>query len=157
MKKIVFLLAFFAGASWALAQKTDKKDVPGTAVHMLDSLYPKAGDAEWMKMNNNHTAKFSDSGKEMLVEFDSEGKLVKTEIETELSSLPNAIHMYMIKFYPQTKIDKAFTSTNAADGKTGYRAEVGEQNLFFDSNGEFIKSEKRTMWEEPEKAAQHKR
>ena len=61
----------------------------------------------------------------------------KTKTMISANELPKAAQDYITKTYPGKKIDKAEKFTDA-NGTVKYKAQVGEINLHFDSNGKFM-------------------
>ena len=141
MKKALIILALFAGAGIANAQKLTEADVPAAVKTEFKSLYPKVTQVKWEKEDGNFEANFSENKMATSVLIDVNGKLLEVEQEIAIASLPKEATDYMAKNLPGKKIKEASKIKDAA-GKTTYEAEVDEVDYTFDSDGKFLKQAK---------------
>lgn len=142
MKSKVFITLALASFSFgAFAQDIKESEVPAPVKAAFAKLYPNVKDVDWEKENANYEAGFEVNKTETSIVFDATGNLLETEIEIKVSELPKSASDYAAKKYPKDKIAEASKITDAA-GTVTYEAEVGKNELFFDSNGTFIKEVK---------------
>ncbi len=142
MKRILFLLmsvTFFSNC--ADAQKIKSTEVPAAVKSAFEKQYPDVKDVDWEKEDSNYEAEFEVSKIETSVVYDANGTLIETEVEIAVSALPQIAQDYVSKNYPKSKISEAAKITSASDTVT-YEAEVGESDLIFDANGNFVKEVK---------------
>lgn len=141
MKKGILILAITFIGSIANAQKISESEVPASVKEKFTSLYPKCKVEKWVKEEGNFEAEFDKNKTEMSVVIDPTGKLIETETTISIASLPKAVSDYVAKNHAGKKITEAAKITSA-DGTVTYEAEVKEVELYFDSNGAFLRSEK---------------
>lgn len=139
MKRILFLLVsvtIFSGC--ANAQKMKSSEVPAAVKSAFERQYPDVKDVDWEKEDSNYEAGFEVNKIETSVVYDVSGNLIETEVEIAVSALPQTAQDYIAKNYPKSKISEAAKITDAS-GAITYEAEVGESDLIFDANGNFVK------------------
>jgi hypothetical protein len=141
MKKIIVLIAFVSCITQLQAQKIMQSDVPLTVKDAFHKAYPSIKDADWSKDGNNFEAQYDANKVDMSVTYSADGKLIETEMEIPVSSLPKAILDYVKKNYKEDEIKEASKIIDAK-GIVTYEAEVKGLDLIFDSKGNFIKSVK---------------
>ena len=141
MKKIIILLAIAAVSLQANAQKLAGKDVPANVRTSFVKLYPKATEVKWEKEDRNFEAGFDLNKIEQSVLFDTNGKMLESEVEIDVKNLPAAAQAYMKKNYPNNPIKEAAKIT-AANGTVTYEAELKGKDVIFDAKGNFIKETK---------------
>lgn len=141
MKTIAFVLAFTVVTTHMLAQKLSEKEVPATVKEGLEKTYKDAKVEKWEKEGNNYEAEFDLGKQEYSVLLDGTGNILETEIEIAVSDLPAGAKDYVAKNYKGGKIKEASKITDAA-GVITYEAEVGKEDLIFDANGNYLKTEK---------------
>ncbi len=141
MKKVIILLAFFAGTVCVNAQKVNEADVPAVVKTQFKSLYPNIATVKWEKENGNYEANFSENKVETSATFNASGKVLETEQTIAVASLPKGATDYLAKNLAGKKIKEASKIKDAA-GQITYEAEVDEVDYTFDSDGKFIKSAK---------------
>ena len=100
------------------------------------------------EMLRKNTKDFVDSGVTMEsapylgpVLMDAQGNLLETEEEIRVSELPGAVNEYINKMHKGVKIKEA-SKISDAQGMIKYEADIGKEDLIFDNNGNFLKSEK---------------
>ncbi|WP_300492054.1 PepSY-like domain-containing protein [Flavobacterium sp.] len=140
MKKMLFfILATAASISLANAQKISDKEVPSAVKSALQKNYPNAPHLKWEKEKANYEAEFKMAQEDYSVLLDASGKIVETEIEINVTTLPANIKTYIAKNFPGKKIKEAAKITDAKGALT-YEAEVDGKDLLFDSSGTFLKA-----------------
>ena len=140
MKKFLLVaIAAFLTTS-AFSQKTSKENVPQAVKDSFKKSFPNAQNVKWEKENHQFEAEFKIDKKEMSALFSADGKLMETEFEISVSSLPVAISNYLAKNLLGKKIKEASKITDS-NGKVSYEAEVDGKDYLFDEVGNFIKSE----------------
>jgi hypothetical protein len=65
-----------------------------------------------------------------------------SKAKIEVNQLPKAAQDYLMKTYPDKKVDQAFKLTEAS-GTVTYLAEIGSMAIHFDSMGKFIRETKK--------------
>jgi hypothetical protein len=142
MKNILLLTAvlFAAGAK---SQKIKESDVPKPVISTFQNKFKGAKVEKWEKeKDGNYEAEFDWNKVETSANFNAEGKLLETEQEISVTSLPKTVSDYVTKNYAGHKISEAAKITDS-NGKTMYEAEVKkgkeEFDLIFDADGNFIK------------------
>ena len=122
----------------ACAQKIKEADVPVIVKSSFEKQYPKIKTGKWEKENGNYEVEFDQDNIETSVLLNSEGALVETEKEINVTTLSKPIVDYCSKNYPGKKIDEASKIVDAK-GIITYEAEINKKDLLFDANGKFIK------------------
>ena len=83
--------------SLTFAQKLQEKDVPAPVKTAFQKNFPQAKVEKWEKEGINFEAEFELNKSEQSVLFDAQGDIIETEIEIEISELPNGILDYVKK------------------------------------------------------------
>ena len=141
MKKLFLILAISLTGIFAYAQKKSTTDVPAAVTSKFTSLYPYSKAEDWKKGKDNYETKFTQNNTKMCISIDPSGNVVKTTTIISASELPKTANDYVAKNYANEKITEA-SKTTEADGKIKYEAELKTKRLCFDSNGNYVKSEK---------------
>ncbi|MDZ7606478.1 MAG: hypothetical protein U5K79_13025 [Cyclobacteriaceae bacterium] len=139
MKKVllfIVLVGFFVNAQ---AQKLKLSDVPVTVTKSFNTSYPTIQDAEWTKDGNNYNAGFEENKLSRSVTYAATGVLVGTSEEITVSEVPVSALEYIKKSYEGSKFHSV-SRINNADGTVTYKAEMDRKDLFFTSEGNFLKS-----------------
>lgn len=143
MKKIMLSALIISVGSSAIAQKCSEKDLPLVVKNKFATLYPGAKAEKWEKEGGDYEATLDVKKKETTVTFSANGNLIDTETSIAIADLPQSIKEYALKNYPGKKIKEA-SETIDVDNKATYEVEIHENELIFDENGSFIKSQKET-------------
>jgi hypothetical protein len=141
MKKLALMMFAAMITSLIFAQKVQEKDLPVSLKTAFQKNFPQAKVEKWEKEGDNFEAEFELNESEQSVLFDAQGNILETEVEIELSQLPNSISDYIITNYKGQSIKEAAKMTDAK-GTVTYEAEIKGKDLLFDSNGKFIKEVK---------------
>jgi hypothetical protein len=149
MKKILILAMLAGSFSAADAQKLDASKVPTVVKTAFGNQYPGVG-ATWEKEDANYEVNFKQNGNTMSVIIDPAGSIIETEMDIKTSELPAASIAYVKSHYKNKSITEAAKITRA-DGSISYEAEVGDIDVVFDSNGNFIKEIKKRKEEKGER------
>lgn len=144
MKTLILSVAAFLTVGFAFAQKVNESEVPKAVIESFSKNFKGMKTEKWEKEKGNEfEAEFKDGKKEMSASFSADGKLLTTEEEIAVSTLPKAIADYVAKNYAGYKISEG--SKVDAGGKIMYQAEIQkgkeEMDLIFDDAGNFIKKE----------------
>ena len=119
------------------------RDVPNTVITSFNSAYPNVSGVKWRMDGGNYKAMYKTSdNKEMIIVYDNSGNLIKTKAEIETSQLPSKAMEYVSANYNNENVKEAYRVTEA-NGTITYKAEVRQMHLIFDTNGNFIRSEKK--------------
>ena len=142
MKKLILTLAIISTVNFAQAQKINASTVPTIVTSKFTALYPNCKAEEWKKEKGNYETKFVQSSIKTCLVIDPSGNVVKTTTSIAVSELPKTVNDYIVKNYANEMIKEA-SKTVEANGAVKYEAKVKETHLCFDTNGNFVKSEKR--------------
>ncbi|MCW3121216.1 MAG: hypothetical protein JWQ38_708, partial [Flavipsychrobacter sp.] len=138
---------YFIVVAWACFMVTNqsmaqgKVKVPDAAKKSFSAKYPGATKVKWEKEDADYEVNFSENGIKMSVVFDGQGKLVETENEVSVSSLPAKTMDYVKEHYKNSKVKGAAKITKA-NGEVFYEAEINKTALIFDANGKYVKTAK---------------
>jgi len=138
MKKLVLMTVAAMITSLTFAQKMQEKDVPAPVKTAFQKNFPQAKVEKWEKEGGNFEAEFELNKSEQSVLFDAQGIIIETEIEIEISQLPNGVLDYVKTNYKGQSVKEAAKITDTK-GTVTYEAEIKGRDLLFDSNGKFIK------------------
>lgn len=138
MKKLALMMVAAMITSLTFAQKLQEKDVPAPVKTSFQKNFPQAKVDKWEKEGVNFEAEFELNKSEQSVLFDAQGSIIETEIEIEISQLPNGVLDYVKTNYKGQSVKEAAKITDTK-GTVTYEAEIKGMDLLFDSNGKFIK------------------
>ena len=138
MKKLVLMMVAAMITSLTFAQKLQEKDVPAPVKTAFQKNFPQAKVEKWEKEGINFEAEFELNKSEQSVLFDAQGDIIETEIEIEISELPNGILDYVKKNYKGQSVKEAAKITDTK-GTLTYEVEIKGMDLLFASNGKFVK------------------
>lgn len=137
---LALLIFFFTVACDKEPGHLKKADVPDAVMSAFNSAHPDARDVEWEKEGEYYEVEFEEGRVEMEIVYDIEGNVIETEIEIDVSDLPDAIVKYINDNYSDYKIDEAEKIENG-EGVL-YEVEIeykrSELELMFDGNGNFL-------------------
>ena len=138
MKKLALMMVAAMITSLTFAQKLQEKDVPASVKTAFQKNFPQVKADKWEKEGVNFEVEFEMNKSEQSVLFDAQGDIIETEIEIEISELPNRILDYVKKNYIGQSVKEAAKITDTK-GTLTYEVEIKGMDLLFDSNGKFIK------------------
>jgi len=138
MKKLALMMVAAMITSLTFAQKLQEKDVPAPVKTAFQKNFPQAKVEKWEKEGVNFETEFELNKSEQSVLFDAQGGIIETEIEIEISELPNGIVDYVKTNYKGQSVKEA-AKISDTKGTLTYEAEIKGMDLLFDSNGKFIK------------------
>jgi Protein of unknown function (DUF2874). len=141
MKKLLFLLAIMGLFMQVQAQEVVTIDVPTVVKDAFQKAYPTINDVAWSMDGNSFVAEYDVNKVDMSVTYTAEGKLIETEMEISVSSLPQGVMEYILKNYKEEEVTETLRVTDAK-GIVTYKVEISSFDLIFDSKGNFIKSVK---------------
>jgi hypothetical protein len=116
----------------------DVKDVPVTVTDAFTKAYPTIKDVDWNKDGNNYAVNYAVNELGKSATWDASGDLIGTNEEIVMSALPVSVMVYVKKNYNK-EIDDASKNTDA-QGTVTYETGIKGMDLFFDSEGNFLKS-----------------
>ncbi len=148
-KQLIFVLLFMSFSIFA-----QKSEIPDKVKSAFNKAYPNILKVKWDKENQNtYEAEFKQNNDAISVVFDSEGKILETEVSILISQLPKAIEPFILKNYKEYKISEAAKITDSK-GAVTFEAEIksGEKkkDLLFDSNGNIINKKENKQEEDKE-------
>lgn len=138
MNKILSVLVFSLGISFANAQTIKETEVPFAIKAAFAKMYPGIKQATWDKENNLYEASFTDGSYKGSVLFDANGKWTERETAIPVSQLPQKVRAYMQTHYKKEKLLGA-AKIKKSSGEVEYEAEIKGKDIFFTKDGEFIK------------------
>lgn len=101
----------------------------------------KGATAKWDKEGDKYEANFRQMGHEMSALYLSNGTMTESEMEIKVNELPKEVSAYLNANKKGEKISEASKITKP-NGDVNYEAEVGGEDLIFDSKGKFLKVSK---------------
>ena len=140
MKKLIVLIAIAGFITQAQAQKMDVKDVPVIVTDAFYHAYPTIKDVDWSKDGNNYAVTYDENELDKSVTYDVSGTLIGIDEEILVSTLPASVMVYVTKNYNEDEVKEASKITDS-QGTVTYETEMKGSNLYFDSEGNFLKSE----------------
>ncbi|MCD6068227.1 MAG: hypothetical protein K0S33_3053 [Bacteroidetes bacterium] len=145
MKTIFITLAGLFSIISANAQKLKEAEIPAPVKESFAKEFSGVKANEWQKEGNTYEAEFDLKKTETSATFSADGKLLETEQEIAVTTLPKAASDYVTKNYPGHKLSEASRITESGTNKVFYEAEVkkGKEgtDLIFDDTGNFIRKE----------------
>ena len=139
MKKFILLIAIAGFFTQVQAQKMDVKDVPVTVTDAFSKAYPTIMDVNWSKDGNNYAVNYAENKLGKSVTWANSGDLIGTNEEIIVSALPITVMVYVKKNYNEEIVKEASKNTDA-QGTVTYETGITGMDLFFDSEGNFLKS-----------------
>ncbi|MBK5286822.1 MAG: PepSY-like domain-containing protein [Bacteroidia bacterium] len=144
MKKLFLLLAIAGLMMQATAQKLMTKDVPAAVASAFNTAHPTVTDVEWRQTGANYEAEYDANKTDVYVTYDASGTLINTAVKISGSDIPANAMGYVKANYKEDEIRDASKITDV-NGKVTYSGKVKGERLFFDSNGNFIRAEKKEL------------
>ena len=141
MKKSLLVIVLSIMSFVSFGQKIKEKEVPQIIKKALHEKYPNAKAVKWDKEKNNYEASFDVYKIDNSVLFNGKGKIVETEIEIQISTLPKNALDYINTHFKNQKVKEAAKIINQK-GTVIYEAEIKGSDLLFNENGNFISVEK---------------
>lgn len=138
MKKLVLVVFSAMITSLSIAQKTSEKEIPEAVKTEFQKMYPTAKEVKWDIEKELYEASFDLNKIDHSVLFDSAGNIKETEVEIELSTLPNGVLDY-VKAHYASKAVKEAAKIIGAKGEIQYEVEIKGMDILFDQEGNFIK------------------
>jgi hypothetical protein len=139
MKKYVLLIVITGFITLAHAQSIDVQDVPETVTDAFSKAYPTISDVDWSKEGINYAVSYAENKLGRSVTWAASGDLIGAKEEIVISELPITAMVYVKKNYNEEVVKDASKNTDA-QGTVIYKAEITGMDLFFDSDGNFLKS-----------------
>lgn len=112
------------------------QQAPDNIVNAFAKLYPDAKNIEWEQEDGKYEASFKKKGREISIIFNADATVVATETEIKVSALPAKALEYAKAKGKISEASEIYTGNVIT-----YEAEVNDEDLIFDSNGNFLKSE----------------
>jgi hypothetical protein len=123
------------------AQSIKERDVPPAVASKVSALYPDAAKVKWEMEDGMYEATFLTGAMETSVMVSSQGMLVFTEQEIEISSLPKEVMIYVTQNNPGSSVQEASKITDVY-GKVSYEVELKNIEYVFDAAGKLLTEEK---------------
>ena len=138
MRKVALMVVAATITSQVFAQKLLEADVPTPVKTAFQKNFPQAEVEMWEKEGVNYEVEFKMNKSMQSVLLDAQGSIIETEIEIEISQLPNGVLDYIKVNYKRQSVREAAKVTDTK-GTVTYEAEIKGMDLLFDSNCKFIK------------------
>lgn len=143
MKKLFSLLLLCGILVNTQAQKLEAKDVPAPVTDAFSKTNPTVKDADWKKDGKYYKVMFQVNKLDNSITYDINADIAKTEEGLPVLNLPKCVADYVRINYRHHNIKKACKITDAGS-IVSYKAKVDDMYLHFDSNCNFLSSEKDT-------------
>lgn len=140
MKKLTTLIALMISLM-SFAQKTKEQNVPQNITGTFHKKYPKAENVVWNKEGKNFEASFKVNAVDNSILLNADGKIIETEVAIKTNELPEKAIQYLKNNFKNKKIKEA-AKIVTENGNVTYEAEIGNNDLLFDHDGNFIKKMK---------------
>lgn len=142
MKPQILFILLMALTMSNFAQNNPTKSIPQEVKANFQKQYPMVEEARWEKEGENYEVEFKQGNKDISVRYDAKGNLIETETEIKAEDLPKGVKKYLSENFDGQKIKEASVITKA-DGTLLYEAEIKGKDLIFNSEGIFIKEQKK--------------
>lgn len=120
------------------AQKINESEVPVIIKDAFAKMYPGIKEASWNRVDTLYIASFSDGNYKGSVSFANDGKWAERETVIPVLSIPVNIKHYLEANHKNEKITGAVKVTKAS-GEMRFRVAVGNKQVLFTKEGDFIK------------------
>ncbi len=141
MKKIILFLIISCFIAQTNAQKLKESAVPVAVTAAFHKAHPAIKHIDWKGSGKNFETKYTDDKVEISHTYTAAGRLLESETEIVIASLPAPVMPYIEKHYKGSKVKDAAKMTSP-DGVVTYGAGIKGFKLIFDAKGSFIKSVK---------------
>ncbi|MFV8271297.1 PepSY-like domain-containing protein [Flavobacterium sp. GT2N3] len=141
MRKSMLVIALCMLSLVTFGQMIKEKEVPKIIRKALYEKFPGAKEVKWDKEQKNYEASFDVNKVDISMLLNSEGKIVETEVEIQVSQLPKEVVNYLNVHFKNEKIKEVAKITNSK-GKITYEIEIKGNDVLFDENGNYISSNK---------------
>jgi hypothetical protein len=139
MKKLVIAISCIALIG--LTSCKGSKMAPQNFPTGLSKLFPGVSNVDWdNEKDGTWEAEFVKNGIKTSVTFNNDGSLKEVEEKIELSQFPVPAQNYIKSNFPNKKM-KDISKMTDSKGVVTYEAEVDDQDLIFDAQGNFLKIE----------------
>ena len=139
------ILLFLVGSPYfSKAQSSNSFTPPNRVQANFNAKYPDySGTPKWQETADGYQATLRQNNNEVVSNFNSDGRWVRSRTEVKANDLPKAASNYIKDSYKAYNFQKAYRyDTKEA---TRYEVDVRNENkdarLVFDKNGVFIKEE----------------
>lgn len=134
MKRKFFFVLFVVIGLMRLASQTE---IPEVVLRKADSLL-RGRSAVWHIQHGVFSVEYFEEGVTKSRGWNGIGEEIFAEQAVASEELPPIVLSYIIKNYPQVKIGRVFLRMERKSGPLFFHVEVGEVDLFFDGEGNFL-------------------
>jgi hypothetical protein len=138
MKKMISIFAILF-ALGPLAAQSKKIQIPNDVLKAFGKKFPTVTKVNWEKERQDYEANFLEGSLRESASFSPSGRLMQTEMEIDLESLPDGAIAYIRKHYSGKRIEEASRIVSASN-VVAFEAEVAGKELVFDAKGNFLKA-----------------
>ncbi len=138
----IFLTVLFCTIVFANGSNKKQITIPDVVKSTFKKEYPNVKKVKWEAEDSEFEASFKIQKMDASVTYDSAGHKKAFEMETNMNELPVVIPNYLATNYPKTKIKETAIITsdmNVITYEVGIQKSGKLLDLFFDSNGKFLK------------------
>ncbi len=111
--------------------------VPDSIRMSFENKYPNSN-AVWNTDNGVYSATYSKDNRQYMVGYDNKGTMIWSRSQVTGSEIPKTISSYYRTNYPN-QTDYIIWKEDNTIGKPGYYSTVGNEQLYFDNKGNFIR------------------
>lgn len=128
--------------------------IPQPVRTAFSGAYPDADVAGWRFVDNRYKVMFKDRNMQQVAVYDKNGNLLRRETELDAADVPGAIAQYYKKNYPNEATYHVWL-VEEGKGKKSYTAPLNDKMLYFDADGQYIRTENRSPedWDKDQPAA----
>jgi hypothetical protein len=114
--------------------------VPDSIRMGFEKKYPNSN-AVWNTDNGVYSATYSRDNRQYMVGYDNKGTMIWSRSQVTGSDIPKSISSYYRTNYPNQSDYIIWREDNTTTGKPGYYSTMGNDRLYFDSSGSFIRKD----------------
>ncbi len=142
MKHFFLVLAITVFFNNVFSKTLNEKNVPVAVKAAFHRAHPNNFDISWTQQGSDYKVEYDINKVDMSNTYEASGKLVNSESDIEIWTLPAVILKYVKINYNQTSVNQAFKIRDSS-GVITYKADINGKSLFFDLAGDFIKEVKK--------------
>ncbi len=132
---------------YSLTTQAQIRKIPATVTESFEKNYPDATNVEWRDKLSHFTATFTNDGKQMLAQFESDGAWILSETTFAIANIPSEVKDGFDKSkYANWSIQKVVLvqSNDGKEKEVYYRIlvrknSINKKYLRFDTNGRLLK------------------
>ena len=138
----ICLLLFLSSTTLSHAQSNNTFTPPNRVQANFNAKYPNySGATKWEETADGYQATLRQNKKEVVSNFDSDGRWVRSRTEVKENDLPEAAKQYIKDSYEASSFQSGylFDTKNGSRYEVDIRSQNRDYRLEFDKNGAFVK------------------